>query len=104
MARASGQRASRRCGCYLHKGLKNTGAHVAFRAPNHAAIQKFHAEGLKAGGRDNGAAGHRARLQPDLLRRVPARPRRQQCRGGVYVVKPSPPSLRGAPSDEAIHA
>ena len=42
---------------HLHKGLKNSGAHVAFRATDHAAIKKFHAEGLKAGGRDNGGAG-----------------------------------------------
>ena len=32
---------------HLHKGKANTGAHVAFRAPDHAAIKKFHAEGLK---------------------------------------------------------
>ena len=38
---------------HLHKG-KATGAHVAFRAPDQATIKKFHAEGLKAGGRDNG--------------------------------------------------
>ena len=44
---------------YLHKGKANTGAHVAFRAPDHAAIKKFHAEGVKAGGRDNGAAAGR---------------------------------------------
>ena len=49
---------------YLQKGLKNTGAHIAFRAPDHAAINKFHAEGLKAGGRDNGAAGHRYDYSP----------------------------------------
>jgi catechol 2,3-dioxygenase-like lactoylglutathione lyase family enzyme len=49
---------------HLHKGLKNTGAHVAFRAKDHAAIQKFHAEGLKAGGRDNGPAGHRHDYSP----------------------------------------
>ena len=53
---------------YLHKGSANTGAqtgaHVAFRAPDHAAIKKFHAEGLKAGGRDNGEAGHRKDYSP----------------------------------------
>ena len=38
---------------YLHKGPVGAGAHIAFRAPDHAAIGKFHAEGLKAGGRDN---------------------------------------------------
>jgi catechol 2,3-dioxygenase-like lactoylglutathione lyase family enzyme len=49
---------------YLDRGLKNSTAHVAFRAPNHDAIKKFHAEGLKAGGRDNGAAGTRADYSP----------------------------------------
>jgi catechol 2,3-dioxygenase-like lactoylglutathione lyase family enzyme len=40
------------------------GAHVAFRAPDHAAIGKFHAAGLRAGGRDNGGAGPRADYSP----------------------------------------
>jgi hypothetical protein len=41
---------------YSHQGPAGNGAHVAFRAPDHAAIRKFHAEGIKAGGRDNGGA------------------------------------------------
>ena len=40
------------------------GAHIAFRAPNHDALRKFHAEGVKAGGRDNGEAGPRADYSP----------------------------------------
>jgi catechol 2,3-dioxygenase-like lactoylglutathione lyase family enzyme len=48
---------------YPHNG-KATGAHVAFRATDHAAIKQFHAEGLKAGGRDNGTAGHRKDYSP----------------------------------------
>ncbi len=40
------------------------GAHIAFRAPDHAAIRKFHADGVKAGGRDNGGAGPRADYSP----------------------------------------
>ena len=36
-------------------------AHVAFRAPDRAAVARFHAAGLAAGGRDNGAPG----LRPD---------------------------------------
>ena len=44
---------------YLHKGATGPGTHIAFRAPDHAAIKKFHAAGLKAGGKDNGAAGPR---------------------------------------------
>ena len=37
---------------------------IAFQAPNHDAIGKFHSEGLKAGGRDNGPAGHRYDYSP----------------------------------------
>ena len=46
------------------QGTAAAGAHIAFRAPDHAAIKKFHAEGLKAGGRDNGGAGPRADYSP----------------------------------------
>src|SRR4030081_1094651 len=49
---------------YLHKGASGAGAPIAFRARDHAAIRKFHAEGLKAGGRDNGGAGPRADYSP----------------------------------------
>jgi len=36
-----------------------TGAHVAFTAPDRAAVNAFHAAALAAGGRDNGAPGLR---------------------------------------------
>ena len=49
---------------HRHKGSAGSAAHVAVRAKDHAAIQKFHAEGLKAGGRDNGGAGLRADYSP----------------------------------------
>ena len=49
---------------YSHPGPAGNGAHVAFRAPDHAAIRKFHAEGLRAGGRDNGAPGPRKDYSP----------------------------------------
>jgi catechol 2,3-dioxygenase-like lactoylglutathione lyase family enzyme len=49
---------------YAHKGPAPAGAHVAFRAPDHAAIKKFHADGIKAGGHDNGGAGPRADYSP----------------------------------------
>jgi catechol 2,3-dioxygenase-like lactoylglutathione lyase family enzyme len=49
---------------YAHNGAKSEGAHIAFRASDHAAIAKFHSEGLKAGGRDNGGAGPRADYSP----------------------------------------
>jgi catechol 2,3-dioxygenase-like lactoylglutathione lyase family enzyme len=49
---------------HLHKGEAATGVHLAFRAPDHAAVGKFHAEGLKVGGRDNGAPGPRKDYGP----------------------------------------
>jgi catechol 2,3-dioxygenase-like lactoylglutathione lyase family enzyme len=49
---------------YPHQGPAGAGSHIAFRAPDHAAVQKFHSAGLKAGGRDNGAAGPRADYSP----------------------------------------
>jgi catechol 2,3-dioxygenase-like lactoylglutathione lyase family enzyme len=48
---------------YQHKGNAG-GAHIAFRASEHAAIRKFHVEGMKAGGRDNGGAGLRTDYSP----------------------------------------
>ena len=41
-----------------------SGTHVAFAASDRAAVDRFHAEGLKAGGRDNGGAGLRADYGP----------------------------------------
>src|ERR1700754_77551 len=49
---------------HLHNGSAGSAAHVAFRAQNHAAIGKFHAEGLKAGGRNNGGVRPRAEYNP----------------------------------------
>ena len=40
------------------------GTHVAFAAPDRPAVDRFHAEGLKAGGRDNGRPGVRADYGP----------------------------------------
>lgn len=37
-----------------------TEMHLAFRAPHRAAVQAFHARGMAAGARDNGAPGLRA--------------------------------------------
>jgi catechol 2,3-dioxygenase-like lactoylglutathione lyase family enzyme len=50
---------------WLYRG-KDAGraAHVAFRAPDRAAVDSFHASGLAAGGRDNGPAGLRADYGP----------------------------------------
>jgi catechol 2,3-dioxygenase-like lactoylglutathione lyase family enzyme len=49
---------------YPHQGPSVAATHIAFRAPDHAAIGKFHAAGLMAGGRDNGAAGPRTDYSP----------------------------------------
>ncbi len=45
-------------------GHAKSETHVAFAAKNHAAVDTFHAAGLKAGGRDNGAPGLRADYSP----------------------------------------
>jgi catechol 2,3-dioxygenase-like lactoylglutathione lyase family enzyme len=49
---------------YLDNGPRTAGAHIAFRAPDHAAIGKFHSAGVEAGGRDNGDPGPRADYSP----------------------------------------
>ena len=38
--------------------------HLAFQAGDRASVDAFHAAGLGAGGRDNGAPGERARYHP----------------------------------------
>ena len=40
------------------------GVHLAFTARNRAAVDRFHAAGLAAGGKDNGAPGLRADYSP----------------------------------------
>jgi catechol 2,3-dioxygenase-like lactoylglutathione lyase family enzyme len=42
-----------------------SGTHLAFRAPDSKAVDRFHGEGLKAGGRDNGTPGPRVDYSPD---------------------------------------
>ena len=49
---------------YLGKGASGPGVHVALRAPDRAAVDRFHAAGLRAGGRDNGRPGLRADYGP----------------------------------------
>ncbi len=51
---------------WLHAwdGKAGTGAHVCFKAPDRAAVDRFHAAGLKAGGRDNGKPGPRVDYGP----------------------------------------
>lgn len=49
---------------YVAEGPAGPGAQVAFRAPNEAAVDHFHAGGLEAGGRDNGRPGLRTDYGP----------------------------------------
>jgi catechol 2,3-dioxygenase-like lactoylglutathione lyase family enzyme len=52
-------------GFWLHQKTRQAaGCHVAFRAKDRAAVDRFHAAGLKAGGRDNGAPGLRLDYGP----------------------------------------
>ena len=50
---------------WLYEDAKAQGqSHVAFRAPDRAAVDRFHAAGVEAGGRDNGAPGLRVDYSP----------------------------------------
>jgi len=49
---------------WLHLDNRTAGAHVALRAPSREAVDRFHAAGLKAGARDNGAPGVRSDYGP----------------------------------------
>ena len=46
-------------GILADDGGTRRGTHVAFRAPDRASVNRFHAEAMAAGGRDNGAPGLR---------------------------------------------
>src|SRR5262245_29357376 len=48
---------------WLSKGSAGP-VHVAFRARDRKAVERFHAAGLEAGGRDNGKPGLRADYSP----------------------------------------
>lgn len=45
--------------------VPQNGFHVCFTAADRAAVEAFHAAGLAAGGRDNGAPGYRPEYAPD---------------------------------------
>jgi catechol 2,3-dioxygenase-like lactoylglutathione lyase family enzyme len=46
------------------EGAASERAHVAFAAPNRAAVDAFHAAAVGAGGKDNGAPGPRPHYGP----------------------------------------
>ena len=48
-------------------GAGERGAHLAFRAADRAAVERFYKEGLAAGGRDNGPPGLRADYGPSYF-------------------------------------
>lgn len=48
----------------LARGSQGAGAHVAFRASERAAVERFHERGIEAGGRDHGAPGVRSDYSP----------------------------------------
>jgi len=48
----------------VHKKGTKHGVHIALRAADHAAVKRFYAAGLEAGGEDNGAPGLRADYGP----------------------------------------
>jgi catechol 2,3-dioxygenase-like lactoylglutathione lyase family enzyme len=48
----------------LANGKTAGGAHFAFRAADRGAVERFYKEGVKAGGRDNGAPGLRKDYSP----------------------------------------
>jgi len=52
---------------WLHaeRNPKHAGCHVALRASSREAVDRFHAAGLKAGAKDNGAPGLRADYAPN---------------------------------------
>jgi catechol 2,3-dioxygenase-like lactoylglutathione lyase family enzyme len=47
------------------KGVAQTGAHVAFIAPDRETVDRFYQAALAAGGRDNGPPGLRPHYDPD---------------------------------------
>jgi catechol 2,3-dioxygenase-like lactoylglutathione lyase family enzyme len=49
---------------WLHLSSHKGGSHVALRAPSRAAVDKFFAEGMKAGAQDNGQPGLRTDYAP----------------------------------------
>ena len=49
---------------WLYPGGKGGGVHVAFRAHDRAAVDRFFKAGVEAGGRDNGAPGIRKDYSP----------------------------------------
>ena len=54
----------RRYGSTPVRNAASAATHVAFRAADRSAVDRFHAAGLKAGGRDHGKPGLRPQDSP----------------------------------------
>ncbi len=50
---------------HLEKNARSMGAHVALRAPDRAAVDRFFEQGIKAGAKDNGKPGLRTDYAPN---------------------------------------
>jgi catechol 2,3-dioxygenase-like lactoylglutathione lyase family enzyme len=50
---------------WIAEGRPGTALHIALSAPTRTTVDAFHAAGLAAGGRDNGAPGIRDRYHPE---------------------------------------
>ena len=50
---------------YQSESTRGGGTHLAFLAKSRGAVDRFHREGLKAGGRSNGEPGVRADYSPN---------------------------------------
>ena len=50
---------------WLAEGKPAAKTHLCLHSPNRAAVDKFHAEAVKAGGKDNGKPGVRADYHPN---------------------------------------
>lgn len=59
-----GQKGEAALWLYASQGSRTNAVHVAFRARSREAVDRFHACGLKAGGRDNGGPGLRKDYSP----------------------------------------
>lgn len=49
---------------YRQSGPAKAKVHIAFAAPDRETVARFHAAGMKAGGRDNGEPGLRSEYSP----------------------------------------
>ncbi len=68
---------------YVAGGGSGPGIHVAFRAADRHAVDRFHAAGLTAGGHDNGAPGLRTDYSPSYYAAFLIDPDGNNVEGGV---------------------